>query len=520
MTVQENIQSLSHRKALLLMSVIPVLLALLVYSGSLDNGILTNWDDQVNITNNDKIQELSLENLKRIFTERQIAHYSPLKLLSFAIVYAVSGNNPAGFHLLSLIIHLCNIILVLFFIYRLSADYSSAFIAAALFAVHPMSTSSVAWISALSTLQVTFFYILGLIIYLKYIDKSRPAGHYIIILVVFIFALLSKSLAVTFPVSMILLDLYRSGTISLRSLIDKVPFFLLSLVFGIIAIKLASVQGSFNPVIEMRYSVTDRVLLFFYTLFFYLFKFVFPFGLSAVHYLPLKTGGSLPLVYYIAPVFVIAIAATPFIFKKHRKRLLFGLIFLLIAIFPGLQLKPVGFVLVTERYTYLPYIGLYFIAAVFITDLIFGNTSVSVKIKPYIITGTVTFVLFFIVLARQRTYVWKDGATLFSDVIRRYPERGLGYAYRAYDYECHGKYGLALADYNEAIRLGYIAPNVYAKRAGIMYGFSPYKENVEKIDEMILAEPLSGKLYYNRGTLKANETFMDYYGAIYDFNKA
>ena len=172
-------------------------------------------------------------------------------------------------------------------------------IIALLFGIHPMHVESVAWISQFKDVLFGFFYLLGLIIYLIYLDKQNWVKwtFYLLCLIFFVLSLFSKPAAVSFPLSLLAIDFYRERRFTLYSLLEKIPFFIGSVVIGLITIK---AQGSAVGAFE-DYNLIERIMLSSYALFSYLFNLFFPTHLSALHPFPFRTNGNFPWYYMISP---------------------------------------------------------------------------------------------------------------------------------------------------------------------------------------------------------------------------
>jgi hypothetical protein len=129
-----------------------------------------NWDDMDYAYNNQAIQSLS--NFKEIVTERVQGNYHPLTMLTLALNYAISGNDASLYHVVNLLLHLMNVLLVFIFIFQLSGKKPwTAFITALLFAIHPLHVESVAWVSERKDVLYSFFFLAGLIAYLNFLEK-------------------------------------------------------------------------------------------------------------------------------------------------------------------------------------------------------------------------------------------------------------------------------------------------------------------------------------------------------------
>ena len=256
---------------------VPVLLALVsfvVFLPALEAGFV-NWDDDQNFLDNPNYRGLGAARLRWMFTTFLMGHYIPLSWVTLGLDYVVWGMKPAGYHLTNLLLHVANAVLFYFMALRLlrastpgdHADGSLALtlgsgFATLLFAVHPLRAESVAWITERRDVLSGLFYLAAVLAYLRYCDGavsdgSRTRKWYWASLGLFALALLSKAMAVTLPVILLVLDVYplrRLGGVggrrpwaSSRSVVtEKLPFFVLSLAAGVIAL-VALAHAIHNP---------------------------------------------------------------------------------------------------------------------------------------------------------------------------------------------------------------------------------------------------------------------------------
>ena len=200
--------------------------------------------------------------------------------------------------------------------------------------------------------------------------------YYFICLFLFICSCLSKSAAVTLPVIMLVTDYLIRRKISIGTIVEKIPFFILSIVFGIINIysQASNIysQASAEAYIDLsNYNIADRIFFPIYNLAYYIISSVIPYKLSAIHPYPEKTNNHLPIEYYIYPIiiFILVLSVITLISrrkqisqrKEERRYIIFGILFFIINLALVLQIIPVGTSVVSERYTYLSYFGLFFI---------------------------------------------------------------------------------------------------------------------------------------------------------------
>ena len=405
--------------------ILPIILILtaLVFANSLTNDFVNNWDDDGYILKNEIIKHLNWENIKIIFSSFYKGNYHPLTTLSYAVEYSFFGLNPFPYHLTNYILHLFNIILVFIFLIRLSGKQWLAAVAALFFAVHPMHVESVAWISERKDLLYTFFFFLSLISYNTYFTKGKKDTHLIWSFVWFFLAVMSKSAAICLPFVLVLIDYYHQEKITWKTFVIKNPFFGLSLLFGVLAVLSQQSAGSVN--IGPHYSMMDRLFFFSYASVYYIFQVFVPFSLSALHYYPIKTGNFLPYEYYLSMVALLLIVWGVIKSGRYKRILVFGLLFYFVTIVLVLQILPVGMAIVSERYAYVPYIGIFFIIGHLFSDLKDSTFSVKPGIFYAFSFVLVLYTVLFVSLSYERNKVWKNGITLFTDVIDKYKEQPL-----------------------------------------------------------------------------------------------
>src|SRR5204862_1309931 len=181
-------------------------------------GEFLNWDDDANFLNNLKYRGLSPRHLSWMATAHVGGHYHPLTWLTLGVDYVIWGMNPFGYRLTNLLFHVANAILlfcVLRTLLRMSGRAESpwpALIGAAFYAVHPLRVESVAWITERRDVLCGFFSLLCVLAYLKYVEeerRDRSGSRWLVMsLLAFAASLLSKSLSVTVPAALLLLDFY------------------------------------------------------------------------------------------------------------------------------------------------------------------------------------------------------------------------------------------------------------------------------------------------------------------------
>jgi hypothetical protein len=216
-----------------------------VYFPALSNEFLMFWDDQWVVINNYTYNGFTTDNIWRILTEFYHGQYAPLNQLYYTCLYSIFGLNPFVFHLGSLLLHLSNVLLVYCFLrilLSLTVSFNStdvnctAFIAALLFAVHPFNVESVAWLSASKIPLYSFFFLLAMISYIRYVSSKR-LKYYFFTLLLFVFSFGGKEQAVSLSLTVILLDYVLGRDMKDKKIwFEKIPFLLLAVAGGIVTV--------------------------------------------------------------------------------------------------------------------------------------------------------------------------------------------------------------------------------------------------------------------------------------------
>jgi len=502
------------------------------------NADFVNWDDQQYVYENPLITSFS--NLSELLFTPVQGNMHPLTMLSLAINYSISGFDAWSYHLFNLLFHLANTLLVYFFARKLSNGNSIISITTAmLFGLHPMHVESVAWVSERKDVLYAFFFLLGLISYLKYVDtKSR--GTYFLCMIWLILSLASKPAAVIFPVTLFTIDLLRKRKLTFSLVTEKIPFFFLAAIAGYLTLHYQVSIGATEG--QQSFPFNERILFGFYGFMMYLIKCLIPFNLAAFYPFP-AVNESLPLIFYLSPVVFIIVCVICLRSIKNSTALAFGFSFYFLNLLLVLQFFMVGSAIIADRYTYVPYIGLFYIIGWFIDKWQGGSLK---KAMIYLI-----FIgLFLSVLTYQQASVWKNSATLWDHAIKVHP------SFRAYNsrglyFRQEGKIDIALQYYNEALKLNKADPeiycnrgNVYSQKRDITAALNDYNRALSLRPDYISAFENRGALYGSMGKPdlaiqdlnrvieknKANKStyanrgtaFMDagkYDEAIHDFNK-
>jgi protein O-mannosyl-transferase len=488
-----------------------------VYSGCLNNAIL-NFDDLEYYNMYPEVINLSLASVKKIFTSYYLIMYQPLPVLTFAINYATTGMDPVPIHLMNVVMHLINIWLVFKFISELTEKKNIALIVAFLFALHPMNVEAVSWMSARSSSMYVLFYLLALRSYVRYHKTNFQTKHLIIAALYFIVSLFSKAQAVTLPVLLFAIDYYYNRKLNAKLILEKIPFFALSVVFGLITVMDSDTQGNLKDGMLISYNAIDLFFMVCYSFAFYFVKLILPANLCGIYVYPPKTGGSLPWEYYASPVLLLAILFLLYRFRKNRA-VIFGAALFFITISINIQLIPSRLFITTDRYAYFPYIGLFFIIG-YTYNQLQQNEALA---KKYLQTFGIVLVaagLVYCYAIWERNKTWNNDYVFLTDIIEKnepVPYISRAYGNRGNYFLNNGMINEALADFTSALKVKPDDGQSYYNRAITYVKVSRWQEALADLDSSIKYNPKFALSYSNMAFIRYN--LKDYNGALEAANK-
>jgi protein O-mannosyl-transferase len=398
----------------------------LSYLPVLGNGF-TNWDDTWHVVEyvHEEIAGQGAAGLKRIFTDWDTFDmYIPLVVLSWTAEHALVGLDPWLYHLDNLLLHLVSTVLVFFLFRSITRQLELALIVAALFGVSTINVEAVAWISGRKDLLYAVFSLGALNAYVRY-KRGGQRSRYLLALALFLLALLSKAQSCTLPLALLVVDglLTAYGADAtpkvgsrpfVRSMVDKAPFFVLALGFGVLAIYAVSHNPTY---VKSDYPIGQRALFACQSLVEYLAKSVVPYGLSAVYPYPIQEGEPTPasLVAFAGLAAVLLSIVLVAFFRARRVAL--GLVFYLVSIFPMLQLFSNSNLLMGDHYTYFASLGIYYVLALGLTALVERLPRLAIVLRTLLICWLAALCA----ATSQRSAVWKDSVTLWDDALAQYP---------------------------------------------------------------------------------------------------
>jgi len=416
-----------------------------------------------------------------------MGNYHPFTILSYAIEYSFVRIEPWLYHFDNLLLHVLDTLLVYWLVMLLTRRPIAAIITAILFGLHPMHVESAAWVSGRKDVLYSLFYLSAGIAYVYYLRATGPqkTKWYIAILVLFICSLLAKPVAVSLPLTLLLIDYFEKREWNNKVLIEKIPHFLLAILFGIIAVTVQHSAGAMDMQ-KVHYNFIERIALGCYALDTYLWKAIAPANLSNFYAYPQKTGDSLPPLFYLYPLTAIALVVAAWKLLRKNRIAVFGLLLFIANIALLLQFIPVGEAILADRYSYMPYLGLFFIAGWYVSEYFAGTQKIKYASAILWVSGAYMVLLF--IVSYQRCMVWYNPISLWNDAIEKDPVHNPG-AYNNLGFIYYQKWAAAgdpiekRTDYdsamlllNKAIELKPSFVNPYISLGEMQRGAGKYEE--------------------------------------------
>ncbi len=492
------------------------LVTILIYLPATRNGFV-NYDDGLFVLQNPMVQKgLNWQGFQWSFTHTIACNWHPLTCLSHMADCELFHLNAGGHHLVSVLIHAANAVLLFSLLRRLTRFLWPSIFVAALFAWHPLHVESVAWVAERKDVLSTFFALLALIAYAHYVEASQARNtkskiYFALSLLAFALGLMSKPMLVTLPFVMLLLDFWPLGrvagcglkiagsdssnlqpsTFNLQLVLEKWPFFILTAAACFVTV-IAQKSQAMVPLYQVSTGLRLENVACAYTG--YLLKTVWPLHLAVFYPLPKHIA---PATFFGAAFFLAVISITVWTQRRQRPYLLMGWLWYLGTLVPVIGLVQVGDQALADRYSYFPLIGIFLAAAFLIKDL-----AAEFQLAPRWMAMSAIAVLggCLLLTAKQLSY-WRDSETLFTHALAVTGDSALAHLNLGAAYEEQNRTAEAMNEYQEVIRLDPGRTTAYSNMGRLLVGEGKLDEALEYSRAAMLMEPQTPALHDGLGVV-------------------
>ncbi|HEY2082325.1 MAG TPA: tetratricopeptide repeat protein, partial [Verrucomicrobiae bacterium] len=498
------------------------LLTVLVYSPVRHAAFLV-FDDPDYIGDSHVQAGLTPAGVKWAFTTWHASNWHPLTWLSHMLDASLFGPNPGAQHLVNVLFHTANALLLFLLLFRATRELWPAALVGALFAWHPLHVESVAWVSERKDVLSTFFGLLALMAYLKFSGSDRQSPNskfqipnskswYVWTLVFFALSLMAKPMLVTLPFVMLLLDIWplerwrpfgrtindsksrvtQHGTRNtLQPLLEKTPFLLLTLAscaVTFLAQRSVAVMSLEQRPLSLR---LGNALVAYVE---YLAKMIWPVNLAVIYPLP----NEIP-VWQIAgaAVILIAISGLVWVTRRNKPYLLIGWLWYLGTLVPVIGLVQVGGQALADRYTYVPSIGIFIMVAYGAADLVrrFRIPKIAIAAVAAVVLAANLFAT-----ERQLGY-WQNSEMLFTHTLELTKDNAVAHLNLGVALEQDNRQPEALAEYRKAVEIDPHRVQVHNNLANLLAAMGSRDEALKEYQEALRLNPNAALAHVNLGTL-------------------
>jgi len=463
-----------------------VIACLAVYIPAIRGGFV--WDDDDYVTQNPLL--VAPDGLYKIwFSKEQTSQYFPLVYTTFRLEHKLWGFNPLGYHITNIILHIINSLL-LWRLLRL-LDVPGAWLAAAIFALHPVQVESAAWITERKNVLMTMFFFLSLLAWVRFMEK--PAIYlYFLSLVFYILALFSKTTACTLPAALVLILWMKNILIDKRRWQQITPYVVLGLAMGIFVVwREHYILGTSRLKLELN--PVERLLLAARALWFYIGKLIWPTKLT-FSYPKWDISWTQPVQY----LWLIAWVVVGWCMWHWRERLgrgvIAGIVFFVATLSPMLgfiSLYTFRYTYVADHYQYVASIGLIAIVAA-----LGYRAAAKIRLLPIV---AAIILAGYGVLSRQQCYTYRNLETLWRDTLTKNPNSWIAYYNLGIALKEQGRLDEAISQYRQALQIKPDLIEAYNNLAMVFTAQNKFTEAVDVCQQAMHIKPDDPDIHYNLG---------------------
>jgi len=480
------------------------------------------FDDEEAIVENHLVQNPSWHSVGRFFSEVTLSsvvvgYYRPLTLTSLMLDWAMGGrpDNLRAFHRSSLALHVGSTVLIILLCYQIFKRPIVAAMVGLLFGLHPMTVEPIAWVMERKTILAAIFAFGCMNAYVRY-TQIGGKRWYIASVVLYLISLLAKPTVTPLPVLLLLMDYWPLKRFNRRAIIEKIPFFILAVVFALLCMLC---EQKVNPLrMPAKLSLLHLPLRLCWLMVFYPFKILLPIRLTPVYVLPEPLALSNGVVL-LAVVLVAAVAAILILYRRRLPALWVSAAIFYIGLSPTMGFVGYSWVKASDKYTYFPAVGLLLLLAWLLGLLAGAPTKGRASWRPsVVVVGVLAIALWLGVGTRQYIEEWQSTERHKFYMLSMAPNSSVTHFCCGNVYFTNGQYDKAIDFFTRSIELRPDDMQTYYNR-GITYSrMQEYEKAIRDLTMVAQRCPTEAYVFNSRG--KAFTNVLDYASATRDFDHA
>ncbi len=467
-----------------------ILITFILYIPAMQGGFV--WDDDSFLTNNPLIK--ADDGLYRFWFTTEAPDYFPLTSSTLWLEWRVWGMNAFGYHLVNILLHIVSSLLIWLILKRLKIP--GAWLAALIFAIHPVNVESVAWITQRKSTLPMAFYLLSIFLYLKF-EETGLRRTYGLSLGSFLMALLSKTSVVMGPFVLLGCAWWQRGKITIKDLLRSIPFFALSGFLSLVTIWFQYNRSIGDDIVRTD-GFLSRLAGAGWAVWFYLYKAIAPLKLSFVY--PRWNIDASSFVSFIPGLFLAVLLVLFWWYRKSWGRpFLFGLGYFVVALFPVLGFFNIYFMrysLVADHWQYQSIIGVIALLVGLGYYLCAGRQK---KTRQAVTIALVIIIGLFSLQTWRQGHIYKDQETLFLDTIAKDPGCWMAHYNLGHTAQDQGRLSEALNYYDQAQRIQPDNPDPFNNMGNVLLKQGKVDEAIASFSKALQIKPDFADAHYNLG---------------------
>lgn len=469
------------------------------------------WDDDAHVT---RLDLRSWQGLGRIwFDLGATQQFYPLVHSFFWVQHKFWGDRPLGYHLVNILLHALSAALLFKILRRL--EVPGAWLAAAIWALHPVQVESVAWASELKNMLSGFFYFSSALVYLEY-DRTRKREAHGLSLTLFVLGLLSKTVIASLPAALLVVFWWKRGRLSWKRDVQPLaPFFIAGISSGLLTSWVERHFGGAEGA-NFNFTLIDRTLIAGRAIWFYLGKLVWPSDLAFIY--PRWHVDAAVWWQYLFPVAALLVAATLVWLSPRWRGPLAGFLFFAVTLFPALgyfNVYPFLYSFVADHFQYLACLGVIVPCAAGMARLARFFLPEKPRLRAFLAAG---LLLVLATLSWQRTWAYTTEETLWNDTLARNPDCWMAHNNLGKILEDQGRLDEAIAQFQKVLELKPASAQAHTNLAGALLHQGRVDDAIALYQKALEIEPASADVHYNLGTTLLRKGRLD--EAVAQFQEA